>query len=253
MIYGMYLSATGVVTASHQQDVLSNNLANAETSGFKRALALTRQRDVESAALRNAGMRNDLLDRIGGGQLLSPTAIDFSQGAIEQSSNPLDTSISGDGFLGVRDASGELRLTRAGEMMINRQGELITAQGHKVLDTNKQPIKLENVNQRELAIGTNGEIRRGPETLATIGLFDTADRSALRPIGQNLLALTGDAQLTPAKGKLLSGTTESSNVDPATELTRLMETQRLLEANTNMIKFQDASLAKLVNEVGKIG
>lgn len=253
MIYGMYLSATGVITASHQQDVLANNLANAETSGFKRALALTRQREVESHALRNAGMRHDLLDRIGGGQLLSPTAIDFSQGRMEQSSNPLDTAISGDGFIGVRDASGELRLTRAGEMMLNRQGDLITTQGHKVVDTNKLPIRLENVNPRDLSIGTNGEIRRGPETLATIGLFDTADKSSLRPIGQNLLAVVGDAQLAPAQGKLLSGVTEGSNVDPTTELTRLMETQRLLEANANMIKFQDASLAKLVNEVGKIG
>lgn len=252
MIYGMYLSATGLMTNAHQQDVIANNLANAETSGFKRSMTLFEQRKLESQVLHTSGQQSKLYDKLSGGQLLSPTWIDFTQGTMEQSSNPFDVAVSGSGFLTVKDKGGETRLTRAGELMIDRQGNLINAQGHPILDTNKQPIKLENIPQSELSIGNHGEIRRGRETLATMNFVEAADPRALRPIGENLFAVTGETNLVPARGQILSGTTERSNVDPATELTKLMETQRLLETNANMIKYQDSTLSKLVNEVGKI-
>ncbi|MBC7783055.1 MAG: flagellar hook-basal body protein [Burkholderiales bacterium] len=253
MIYGLYLSATGVVTNAHQQDVIANNLANSETTGFKRSMALFEQRRVESQVVRAAGGKPNMLDDIGGGQFLAPTFVDFTQGPLEQSANQFDTAISGRGFIAVGDGSGETRLTRAGEMMIDREGNLLTAQGHKVLDSNRTAINLKGYAQHELALNNKGQISHGRDVLATIGLFDSSDTAALRPVGENLLALTGDARLVPAKGEFLSGFVERSNVDPANELTKLMETQRLLEGNANMIKYQDATLAKLVNEVGKIG
>jgi flagellar basal body rod protein FlgG len=258
VIYGMYLSATGVMTNSHAQDVISNNLANSETSGFKKSMALYTQRQVESQAMHAANLQNPLLDNIGGGQLLAPTAIDFSQGNIEYSSNKFDVAIKGNGFMAVRDGRGEPRLTRAGELMLDNQGNLITAQGHAVMDKSNQPIKLANYKQSELTIGQDGTISRttqggGSEPLVTIGLVDSSDPKAVRPIGENLFKLTGnDARLVPATGQLLSGNIERSNVDTATELTQLMQIQRQLEANANMIKFQDATLAKAVNELGKI-
>jgi flagellar basal body rod protein FlgG len=252
MIFGMYLSATGMMTASHQQDVLANNLANAETSGFKRSMAVFEQRLVEARAMRSAGMSHPLLDNIGGGQLLSPTHIDLSQGAMEASSNGFDVAMSGPGFVGVK-VGNETHLTRAGELMINRDGELITAQGHRVVNDQKQPIQLGAYRQHELTIHQDGSIKRGQDTIARIGLFDSSDPKALKNMGENLLKVTGDAQMVAAKGSLMSGYTERSNVDPAIELTRLMETQRQLEANANMIKFQDTTLGKLVNEIGKIG
>jgi flagellar basal body rod protein FlgG len=253
MIYGLYLSATGIMTSSHQQDVIANNIANADTNGFKRSMSLLREREVESRAMRAMGLTHDPLDKIGGGQLLSPTYTDYSQGTIEQTSNPLDTAVTGDGFLAVHDQSGQTRLTRAGALMIDNTGRLITAQGHQVLDAEKKPISLANIPQSELSIRSNGEIMRGQEQLSKIGLFDSSDRASLKPAGENLLQIVGDAQMVKANGKLVGGALEQSNVDPALELTRLMETQRLLEANATMIKYQDATLAKAVNEVGKIG
>ncbi len=253
MIYGMYLSATGMVTNAHQQDVIANNLANADTGGFKRSMALVEARRVEAQVTRARGDAHPLLDNIGGGQLLAPTFVDFTQGTIEQTGNPLDTAMSGEGFLAVNDADGQVRLTRAGALMVDHQGQLITAQGHQVLDRERKPIVLQGIPQRELTIGSRGELRRGQELLANIGLFESSDPKSLRPVGENLLALVGDARMVPARGQLIGGALEQSNVDPATELTRLMETQRLLELNANMIKYQDSTLAKLVNEVGKIG
>lgn len=252
MIYGLYLSATGITTNAHQQDVIANNIANADTNGFKRSMALVKAREVEARVMQASGLSNPLLDDIGGGQLLSPTYVDFTQGTIEQTSNPLDTAVVGDGFLAVRQGN-DTRLSRAGVLMIDEQGRLITAQGHEVLDTAQKPINLKGVPTTDLLIGTHGEVRRGQEQLAQIGLFGADKPQNVKPIGENLYALTGAAQLVPATGQLVGGAIEMSNVEPANELTRLMEVQRLLEANANMIKYQDATLAKLVNEVGKIG
>ncbi|GIW75513.1 MAG: flagellar basal body protein [Phycisphaerae bacterium] len=253
MIYGLYLSATGITTNAHQQDVIANNIANSDTDGFKRSLALVQAREVEARAIKASGLvSNPLLDRIGGGQFLSPTHVDFSQGIIEQTGNPLDVALNGPGFLAVGDEN-QVRLSRAGALMIDPQGRLITAQGHPVLDVSQRPINLKGIPVSELSIGSDGQIRRGQETLARISLVDSDRPDHVKPIGENLFTLTGDAKLIPARGKLVSGSLEKSNVEPAVELTRLMETQRLLEANATLIKYQDATLSKLVNEVGKIG
>jgi flagellar basal body rod protein FlgG len=258
MIYGLYLSATGIITNSHQQDVIANNLANAETGGFKRELALTEQRRVESQAMHAAGRggRNPLLDNIGGGQLLAPSWFDHTQGSLATSSNNFDTAMQGTGFLAVQD-KGQLRLTRNGALTLDKDGRLITSAGQQVLDANKEPIRLDmnGRKQADLTIGTDGSIAvQGEETvLARIGLFEPTDVQSVKPVGGNMFAPTGGTQLVTAKGLLRSSMTETSNVDPATEMTRLMETQRLLEANANMIKMQDQTLGRAVNDLGKIG
>lgn len=260
MIYGLYLSATGVVTASHQQDVIANNLANSETNGFKRELALTEARRTEAAARSMAGKTptwaDPLRDNIGGGQLLAPSWFDQQQGNLVQSSNNLDVAFNGSGFIGVQDGN-EFRLTRNGALAFDREGRLITSAGQHVVDANKQPIKVDlgGRKQADLRINTDGSITAaGSDTpLAKIGLFEPTDPQSIKPVGGNVFATTQNTQLVAAKGQLKSGMVESSNVDPATELTRLMETQRLLEANANLIRTQDQTLGRAVNDVGKIG
>ncbi|MGN6505830.1 MAG: flagellar hook-basal body protein [Tepidisphaeraceae bacterium] len=251
MIYGLYLSATGVITSSHQQDVIANNLANAETSGFKRELSLQEQRRVESQALHAADASNPTLDNIGGGELLAPSYIDQSQGQMEVSSNSFDTAIVGSGYLAVRDGD-TTRYTRNGQFMIDHSGNLVTSVGQPVLDVQKKPINLAGFTQQELKINPDGSIQNGQDTLAQIGMFEPTDPQSIKPHGANLFSTTDATQMVPAKGKLMRNMKEGSNVDPTKELTRLMETQRLLEANANFIKTQDATLAKAVTDVGKI-
>ena len=154
--------------------------------------------------------------------------------------------------IGVLRQDGELRLTRAGAMMIDRHGNLITAQGHQVVDAQQRPIKLTGFTQGQLQIDTDGSIYAGQDAVAKIGLFESTDPQLLKPIGGNLFKPVGDAKLVPASGRLQANMIERANVDPTVELTRLMETQRLLEANANMIKYQDQALGRLVTEVGKI-
>lgn len=252
MIYGMYLSATGIITNTHRQDVIANNLANADTAGFKRQLVRFREAEIEAMAKKQSGDFNPPFDDLGGGQMLEPSFYDFSQGSLEPSSSPLDTAIQGNGFFGVQ-VEGQTRLTRNGKFMIDNAGNLVNTDGHAVLDTNRTPIVLRDAVAGELSIDERGNIQDGNhQTLATLGVFDVGNRAALRPMGADTLQAEDDNPLQPGTGTVQSGYIESSNVDPATEMTRLMETQRLLEANANLIKYQDQSVGRLITEVGKI-
>ena len=264
MIYGLYLSASGVLTSSYRQDVIANNLANSETVGFKKDLPLFRQRLTEAQQRRlpaggsffspHGGPTNPLLEPLGGGLLAHPTVIDSSQGEPEPTGSPLDVAIVGKGYFAVDD-HGETRLTRNGRFAVDRDGHLILSNhnGQKVLDDRQRPIQLDPAAGRA-AIGSDGVVKQNDQPVARLGVFDVADRSRLSKQGGTLIDF-GKQELLPANGAttLHSEFVERANVDPATELAALMDTQRQLEANANMIRYQDQTLSKLVNEVGKIG
>jgi len=255
MIYGLYLSASGVMTNSYRQDVYANNLANAETTGFKRDVPMFQQRLTEAQAnLGRASWSNPLLENLTGGILASPTAVDHQQGELEASSNPLDLAFQGKGFFQVQDAAGARHLTRDGQFMVDRAGKLIlaNASGNAVLDATGQPILLDPTQQ--VAVDRHGVISQNSQAVARVGMFAVPDESMLIKHGGNLLGYPDMGTLSPATDAILqSQFTERANVDPAIELTQLMESQRQLEANANMIRYQDQMLGKLVNEVGKIG
>lgn len=257
MIYGLYLSASGVLTNSYRQDVIANNIANAETVGFKRDLALFQERLTEAQHRRfrgGGGQSNELLEKLGGGMFASPTSIDTRQGEFEPTSNPLDVGIEGnDGYFMVQDHDGAARLTRNGSFMVDDQGHLILAHsGHKVLDGNRKPIILNGALQSQTEITKDGQITQAGAPAARIGLFDVPDLGQLTKRGQMLLDHPNVNSLPAATAQLRSGVVERANVDPTTELSLLMDAQRQLEANANMIRYQDTMLGKLVNEVGKI-
>src|SRR5687768_13437359 len=171
MIYGMWLSATGVTTNSHQVDVIANNLANAETTGFKRQLATFQERDPESKERPDFKGGDRLFDMIGGGQLLSPSSFDTSAGACEQTGGNLDVAVAGEGYFMVQDAKGEQRLTRNGNFMADREGNLVLSIDSKtrVLDENKQPIRFDpEVIPGNVAIGNDGSIQHRGEVLSKI-------------------------------------------------------------------------------------
>lgn len=252
MNYGLYLSATGVLTNSYRQDVIANNLANAETVGFKKDLALFQQRLTESQERRLAGgQSNPMLEKLGGGMLASPTAMDLSQGELEPSDSPLDLAIMGRGYFAVSDGK-QTRLTRDGRFMIDRKGQLIlgNAQGQRVLDVKGKPIVLDPTAKTE--IGEDGQITQNDVPMARVGVVGVPNEHLLIKQGGGLMSYPDTKKLTASSSTLKSHFVERSNVEPTTELAGLMDTQRQLEANANMIRYQDQMLAKLVNEVGKI-
>ena len=139
--------------------------------------------------------------------------------------------------------------------MLDNNGNLIMAngEGQQVLDQDGKPIQLDVNNAARLEIQKDGTITQQGQPIAKIGLFDVPDQSQLVKTGENLMDypdLSNSLQASDAT--VQGGSTEAANVDPTTELTQLMETQRQLEANANMIRYQDQSLNTLVNSVGKV-
>ena len=253
MIYGLYLSATGVLSNSHRQDVIANNLANSETVGFKRDLAISRAQRTAAAGAGLSASRhsNQLLEALGGGHRPHLTRTDLAQGELEATGNPLDTAIQGKGYFAIRDG-GETRLTRDGRFSINDDGYLVSATtGLEVLDEQMRPIQFLGRGKAEVA--SDGTITQDGQLVGRLGVYDVQDPGRLRKRGDGLFAFPQSMQPTAIDATVRSEYVERANVDPTTELAALMDTQRQIEANANLIRYQDQTLGRLVNDVGKIG
>lgn len=265
MIYGLYLSASGVMSSSHKQDVIANNLANAETAGFKRDLPLFQQRLTEAQAARlgqgRRGWSDPLLEEMGGGLLIARQQVDTSPGTLEHTSSPLDLSIQGEGYFAVRSASSgtgpaasasAVALTRNGQFMVDGQGYLVlgTDRGQRVLDINRQPIRIAP-DGGPVRIGGDGAITQSGESIGQVGVFDVNDKTKLQKLGGTLLGYSDPAGIRRSNSQVQPEFLERSNVEPTMELGELMKSQRQLEANAQMIRYQDQTLGKLL-EVGKI-
>jgi flagellar basal body rod protein FlgG len=253
MIYGMYLSATGVITSAYRQDLIANNLANSETTGFKRDLATFYQRPTADQEMPlKVGLSNKMLDKIGGGTFASPNQLDTSQGTLEATGNNLDLAIFGPGYFTVGGRDGQPRLTRDGRFRLDSSGKLTlsTDQANPVLNSKGEPIVLNPALPTR--IDETGQVLQAEQPVAKLGMVDVADPSHLHKEGGSLLSYPDSVTALPTGTTIKSGFTEGSNVDPPTELSELMDTQRQLEANANMIRYQDETLGELVNTVGKV-
>lgn len=253
MIYGLWRSAAGMMTAMHRQDVIANNLANTETTGFKRNLALTQERRLPAQELPMFQQYNDAFyNKLGGGTLLSPTATDQTQGMIEHTGSGYNAAIQGDGYFVVQK-DGNKFLTRNGNFMLDSSGYLTLADGSyaRVLSADLSPIQMDPIAPTE--IGEGGQIIQFGVQVAKLGLRSAGD-AELKKESQQLFSVTSTevSALKEGKGTIEGGALEHSNVDPTTELTQLIENMRLMEANANILRYQDTALGRLVNDVAKV-
>jgi flagellar basal-body rod protein FlgF len=258
MNYGLYLSASGVLTNMHRQDVIANNLANANTTGFKRALAAFRQRDPETLEdLTDLDAQQDVLDRIGGGAFANRAATDFTVGSFDQTGNDLDIAIRGEGFLAVRQTNeaGEasVRLTRDGRFTVNPAGYLVTTVGgHEVLDANDQPITIDR--SQRVRVDGHGHLLQGGQSAAKLGLWQVTDPQQLQQRGGGLFEASPELldSRQPSEAVLQQGWVEQSNVDPIREITAMIEATRAIANSSNLIRYQDAMLERAVTQLGRV-
>ncbi|MCC7408118.1 MAG: flagellar hook-basal body complex protein [Phycisphaeraceae bacterium] len=260
MNYGLYLSASGVLTNLYRQDVITNNLANVTTPGFKPDIPTIRQREPESV---EEGLGGDvsqrLLDRLGGGVFAGPQRMDMRVGEMTLTSNPLDLALDQENaFFVVRPAgagsdAASIRLSRDGRLGLSADGKLIqAASGAQVLDESDQPIELD-VNQT-VAIDRQGHVMQGGAVVAKLGVVAAGDTSKLVKAGDNLLRFEDgkDGRRRIESPALRAGYIEGSGVDAIRELIKLTDTTRAIEANGNLIRYHDALMDKAVNTLGRV-
>ncbi|HVS72420.1 MAG TPA: flagellar hook-basal body protein [Phycisphaerae bacterium] len=252
MLYGLYLSAAGLQAQEAKQAVISNNMANAETAGFKRDLAVMRSRlnEVHENGLM-AAYRTPILEDEGGGVTIG-SSVDLSQGELKQTGNATDVALVGKGFFTVQGKdAGQKLLTRDGRFLVNNDGNLVTLDGRAVLGTDGNPVQIKGTGP--ITIDGTGTISQGGAVVAKLGLADVNDPRQLVKIGDNLLAADDPQALrdVPAKTVVRQGRIESSGVDPMAEMVNMMEGQRAFDANAKMISYQDTMLQE-VNTIGKV-
>lgn len=241
-----------MMTANYRQGLIANNLANAETTGFKRDMVSTQERRMgveERPELTRFSDR--FFDAIGGGTLLSPTYTDHSQGTPEVTGKGTDAAIMGKGYF-VVERDGERFLTRNGNFMLNRQGQLIMADGSNAAVLGRDMSRITLNPLAKTSINEQGFILQDGVPAARLSV-KTAEANQVTKVGQQLLRVANARGLPDATDMTVQGgALERSNVDPTMELTQMLENQRLLEANANMIRYQDQTLGRLVNDVGRV-
>jgi len=252
MNYGLYLSAAGMLTSMYRQDVAANNLANTETTGFKRDLAMMKHRQPESLESFKPSDAHALLDRLGGGTHAARTGIDLSNGPLNKTGNNLDIALQGDGMFTVNTEQGT-RLTRDGRFTLDPStGHLVTtAGGHELLDTNGNPITVDRA--QPVQIDARGVIRQNNAEVAQIRQLDV-DSENLTHRGSGLFEAP-ESVLTNApagSAKVHQGYVEGSNIDPVSQMLEMIRASGAVSSNGQIIRYHDLVMNRAANVLGRV-
>jgi flagellar basal-body rod protein FlgG len=257
MMRSLWISKTGMEAQQTQLDHISNNLANSGTNGYKRSHAVFE--DLMYQTLRQSGANSSEQTQlptglqVGLGTRAVATSRQFSQGGLQQTTNPLDVAVKGQGFFQIQMPDGTTGYTRDGSFQVDAQGQLVTNNGYVL-----QPGIVVPAQAQSVTIGGDGTVtvtlpgQSGAQTIGQIQLANFANPAGLDPKGQNLFAETS-ASGTPTSGapqsnglgSLAQGFVETSNVNVVEELVSMIQTQRAYELNSKAIQTSDQMLQRL--------
>ncbi|WP_293660708.1 flagellar basal-body rod protein FlgG [Rhodoferax sp. OV413] len=257
MINSLWISKTGMEAQQMQLDVISNNLANVSTNGYKKSHAVFE--DLMYQNLRQVGSNTSEQStlptglQLGLGVRTVATSRSFSQGNLQQTSNNLDVAIQGNGFFQVTLADGTTGYTRDGAFQIDNTGRLVTSNGLPILNGVTIPANATNVSiSQDGAVSATVPGNVTPQAIGTITLASFINPAGLEPRGQNIYAETAASGQPNAGtaganglGQLAQGFVETSNVNVVQELVTMIQTQRAYEMNSKAIQTSDQMLQKL--------
>lgn len=247
MIYGLYQSAAGMMTSEYRQDVLANNIANAETPGFKRDIAVFTERTPAWESGTRNGPSDTGLANMTGGMWLGRTTTDFGEATKIRTDNALDLALDGPGFF-VVDDDGEPQLTRDGRMITDEHGQLrAVSDGAPVLSVGGGPIFVDpHASQDQIRVDENGRVYQDQNLVGQLALVDVEDYSTLQKTdGQRFVG--PDSEGIPATGLVRSGYVEAAGIQPVQELVSLMDASRAYQMNAQMVRLQDESVSRLIS------
>ena len=256
MIRGLYTSVSGLITLQNEQEVITNNIANINNTGYKKR-ELTKQsfEDVmisnRQKLLGDKYVRNDIGD-LNLGVKVSDVKTVFTQGSFKSTDNMTDFAIDGRGFFVAQNGNKEV-YTRDGNFKINQQGYLITNDGCEVLGINNTTGAKEPIYIGDSKFSLDAENNINIDGIGATDKLLTADfnnYNNLKPLGENYITL--DTPIYNAKVNVAQNVLETSNVDPSEELVKLMEVKRQFETNQKFVKMQDETVQKAANELGRV-
>jgi flagellar basal-body rod protein FlgF len=258
MIRGLYTSGWSMLALQKKMDIVTNNMANASTSGYKKdTLVLESFPSLLTKIVKDYGGTPGTSRDIGTMELgndVGEVFTNYTQGQITKTNNNLDMAIrdSNNAFFTVSmtDADGNENeyYTRDGSFTKGSDGSLLTSDGYPVLGKNG-PIKL---GSGDFIVGSDGTVQQNGVTVDQLRITEFADTTQLKKFGNNLISADANAATEPFAGIVEQGATELSNVNIIKEMVDMITVTRAYEANQKVLQAQDGTLDKAVNEVGRV-
>ena len=242
-----YISLSLATALRRQLDVTANNIANANTAGFKgERVVFASYLHRDDAA--PTGDTNFLIDR--------GSYLDQRQGALTLTGNTLDVALKGDGWLSYQTSQGQRGYGRDGQLALDPQGNLVTTSGARVLDIGGNPIAIPPDAMADLSISGNGTISSLQNgVIAQIGVFTVPDIQAYERIGNGMLVAPDRTGVRPPlpddSTQVVQGAIEGSNVQPVIEMTRMMSIQKAYERAVQLMNGEDELRRDMLRRVGQ--
>ena len=283
MVRGLYTSASGMVSQMNNLNAISNNLANVDLTGYKRDVSAFKAfPELLLRRLNDDGVMNfpfgsidaaPIIGKLGTGVEFNELYTVFEQGSLKQTDNPFDMALDGEGFFSIQVGDKE-KYTRNGSFLLNDESFLVTKDGHLVLGENG-PIQIKDNNfviDEDGVIYQNSTFADDFERLVSLeenewDSLERVDRLKVVNFRENRMRFlkktgnsfwiateeTGPAQIVQEnRPKIRTGFLESANVNPVTEMVKMIEVNRIYEANQKMIQTEDNLLGKLINEAVRV-
>ncbi|MGR3379374.1 flagellar basal-body rod protein FlgF [Salipiger abyssi] len=242
-----YVALSQLTALERQLDVTANNIANANSNGFKAARVLFESYLQQDDASASGEGTNYLIDR--------GSYLDDAPGALVQTGNALDMALTGQGWFAYELADGRTAYGRDGSFVLDAQGRMVTASGAQVLDAGGAPLNIPPEFASTVSISADGVIfSTEGGVLGQVGVFTLPDRQSLSRTGGGMfLPEDGNAQLVPddTGTQILQGAVESSNVQAVSEVTRLIDIQQAYQHALNLVSSEDDLKKEMLSRIGQ--
>ena len=240
----LYVGLSRQILLRREMDIIANNIANMDTTGFK-VESLMQKTDPAEPAVTLGGPRPVKFVAADG------VARDFSQGVLNTTGAPLDMAIEGQGLFQIQTPAGP-RFTRDGRFTTDPTGRLVTQSGAAVLDAGGGEILIDG-EKGHVAIGGDGVMSQGAEQIGKIGVYSFANLGALEKTGDNLYRNASNLQPQPAaEARVRQGMLEGSNVKSILEITRMVEVSRAYEQTAKLMDSEADLSRRAVERMGRV-
>lgn len=258
MLRGLYTSWTGMVNEQKRLDVISNNLANSATLGYKQESVSSQSFDkMLTLKIRDGSQayHNQAIGTMSLGVKVGEVYTDYSQGSIRNTGGNFDLALSGNGFFTISytNSNGETstRYTRDGSFQVTKDGVLVDSEGNKVQGQGGD-IHIDT-DAKNISIDRDGTITVDGTIVDRLKITDFEDYDYIVKVGDNMYTVVDGATEKNADASVLQGYTEQSNVNVVSEMVDMITITRAYEANQKVIQSMDTMLDKAVNQVGRLG
>lgn len=266
MVKGLYTAYTGMINEQKRLDVLTNNLANASTYGYKKEGTTSHSfKDALAVKIKDTSANgiDQTIGTIVPGVKIGETYTDWSSGNFEVTDKQADFALAGQGFFAIeftdKNGNTSIKYTRDGAFTVDAEGYLVTKDGDHVLNatgalgTTGGPANWVQVDPTQpFSVNTLGMITQNDEIIGTIGVIDIDNYDYIEKYGENLYNLLDGGNVIASNAEIEQGLIETSNVNVVNEMVNMITIQRAYEAGQKIIQSIDGTLDKAANQLGKV-